>query len=78
MPAEEIAALAGLSVATLYRHFPDRETLVTAVVHRVVDDQLVILDEALTKEDPDEALVWFFERVGKPRSPVPTAPTSHR
>jgi AcrR family transcriptional regulator len=65
VPAEEIAGIAGLSVATLYRHFPDRETLVAAVVHRVVDDQLVVLEEALTRDDPDEALAWFFEQVGE-------------
>ncbi|KPM53950.1 TetR family transcriptional regulator [Frankia sp. CcI49] len=32
LPMEEIARLAGVGVGTLYRHFPDRQSLVLAVV----------------------------------------------
>ncbi len=38
---EEIAATAGVGVATLYRHFPNRETLVRAVYHAIFDDEIL-------------------------------------
>jgi AcrR family transcriptional regulator len=36
-PAKEIADLAGVGVGTLYRHFPQRSDLITAVFQREVD-----------------------------------------
>jgi AcrR family transcriptional regulator len=36
-PAREIAALAGVGVGTLYRHFPRRSDLVVAVLEREID-----------------------------------------
>jgi AcrR family transcriptional regulator len=36
-PAKEITDLAGLGVGTLYRHFPQRSDLVTAVLQRGID-----------------------------------------
>src|ERR1700679_3324817 len=36
-PAKEIADLAGVGVGTLYRHFPQRSDLVTAVFQREGD-----------------------------------------
>jgi AcrR family transcriptional regulator len=36
-PAKEIAALAGVGVGTLYRHFPRRSDLVVAVLRREID-----------------------------------------
>jgi AcrR family transcriptional regulator len=38
---EEIAAGADVGIATLYRHFPNREALVRAVYHEVFDDEIV-------------------------------------
>ncbi len=38
---EEIAISAGVGVATLYRHFPNREALVRAVYHAIFDDEIV-------------------------------------
>ena len=38
---EEIAAAADVGVATLYRHFPNREALVRAAYHAIFDDQIV-------------------------------------
>lgn len=37
VPAKEIAALAGVGVGTLYRHFPRRSALVVAVLRREID-----------------------------------------
>ena len=36
-PAKQIADLAGVGVGTLYRHFPQRSDLVTAVLQRGID-----------------------------------------
>jgi AcrR family transcriptional regulator len=38
---EDIASAAGVGVATLYRHFPNREALVRAVYHAVFDDMII-------------------------------------
>ena len=38
---EEIAARAGVGIATLYRHFPNREALVRAVYHEIYEEQIV-------------------------------------
>jgi AcrR family transcriptional regulator len=40
---EEIAAHAGVGVATLYRHFPNREALVRAAYHAIFDDEIIPL-----------------------------------
>lgn len=37
VPAKEIAALAGVGVGTLYRHFPRRSDLIVAVLQREID-----------------------------------------
>ena len=38
---EEIASAAGVGVATLYRHFPNREALVRAAYHAIFDDEIL-------------------------------------
>ena len=38
---EEIAAAADVGVATLYRHFPNREALIRAAYHAIFDDEIV-------------------------------------
>ncbi|MGH3474638.1 MAG: TetR/AcrR family transcriptional regulator [Aeromicrobium sp.] len=38
---EEIATAAGVGVATLYRHFPNREALVRAAYHAIFDDEVL-------------------------------------
>jgi AcrR family transcriptional regulator len=38
---EEIAAAADVGVATLYRHFPNRESLIRATYHAIFDDEIV-------------------------------------
>jgi AcrR family transcriptional regulator len=40
-----VAAEAGVGIATLYRHFPTREDLVTGVVKEMVDRILAVFDE---------------------------------
>lgn len=38
---EEIAARAEVGIATLYRHFPNREALIRAAYHAIFDDEIV-------------------------------------
>ena len=40
-PLEEIAAMADVGVATLYRHFPNREALVRAAYHAIFDEEII-------------------------------------
>ena len=61
---EEIARRAGVGIGTLYRHFPNRQTLLEAVY---VDEleQLCRSTEELEGLDPWEALVaWLHRFVG--------------
>ncbi|MCB5166392.1 TetR/AcrR family transcriptional regulator [Streptomyces bambusae] len=51
-PLDEIARRAGIGNATLYRHFPDRTTLVRQVV-RYVMDRVAGHAEAALAEEPD-------------------------
>jgi AcrR family transcriptional regulator len=58
-----IAARAGLGTATLYRHFPLRSDLVTAVFRREVDACAVQARELAATHDPGEALerwIWHY------------------
>jgi AcrR family transcriptional regulator len=58
---EDIARRAGVSIATLYRHFPERQDLLEAVFLRIADS---LRDEAvalLDAEDPLEALLTWLQ-----------------
>lgn len=62
VPAKEIAALAGVGVGTLYRHFPRRSDLVVAVLQREIDacaDAGPALSAAL---EPLDALTQWLRR----------------
>ena len=63
---DDIAKLAGVGPGTLYRHFPNRETLLDAVMQSWVDRVTETTDKALTREgsDRDLLLSWFEDYVG--------------
>lgn len=56
-----IAARAGLGTATLYRHFPLRSDLITAVFQREVDSCVAQAATLAVTHRPDEALVLWIQ-----------------
>lgn len=60
VPIDEVARRAGVGAGTVYRHFPTKEALFTAVIEnrmqRLVDDGHALLET----EGPDEALFAFL------------------
>lgn len=56
---DEVAKLAGVGVGTLYRHFPTKEDLVLELVREAVRDYVESARQALTRDDPWEAVEWF-------------------
>lgn len=47
-PLDGIARRAGVGIGTLYRNFPDRQTLLAAVAHHVLDQSAQAADAVLT------------------------------
>jgi AcrR family transcriptional regulator len=57
VPLDEIARRAGVGNATVYRHFPDRRTLVHGVLLAVMERAISVAEQAYAEEiDPFEAL----------------------
>lgn len=61
---EDIARLAGVGPATLYRRFPTKDALVAELV-RVFYDKLVTLAEEAARRPPGEGLDLFLRTVGR-------------
>jgi AcrR family transcriptional regulator len=61
-PAKEIADLAGVGVGTLYRHFPRRSDLVTAVFQRGVDACADAGPALSATHKPGTALAMWLQR----------------
>jgi len=58
----EVARRAGVSIATLYRHFPTREALLEALLRHVFDTLRAQAADLLAAPDPGQALVtWIRE-----------------
>jgi AcrR family transcriptional regulator len=58
----DVARAAGVGVGTLYRHFPAKEDLVRALVCDKVQATIDTAREALTREDPAEAVEWLVHQ----------------
>jgi AcrR family transcriptional regulator len=52
VPMDDIARLAGVGVATLYRRFPDRAALLHSVAKDTID-RMIALTDAVPAEEPD-------------------------
>jgi AcrR family transcriptional regulator len=64
VPLSQIAQEAGVGIATLYRHFPNRQTLARAVLDRVFDDEAEPLLAEFTSSDASrEDLLTVTERL---------------
>ena len=59
---DEVAELAGVGVGTLYRHFPTKEDLVLELVRQGVQGYLESARQALTRDDPWEAIEWLVRQ----------------
>jgi AcrR family transcriptional regulator len=59
---DEVAERAGVGVGTVYRRFPDRETLVDALLQTRVEEFIGIAKEAAADPDPWAGLTRFIER----------------
>ncbi|WP_345044716.1 helix-turn-helix domain-containing protein [Streptomyces sannanensis] len=57
---EDVARRAGVGIGTLYRHFPDRHALMSAVFQNEVDALLARSRELLESEQPCAALVQWL------------------
>ena len=55
----DVARAAGVGVGTLYRHFPAKEDLVRALVQDKMKAVTETTREALTRDDPWEAIEWL-------------------
>ncbi|MEV6170647.1 helix-turn-helix domain-containing protein [Streptomyces sp. NPDC051954] len=58
----DVAHHAGLGVGTVYRRFPDKETLADAVFADELDEIAAMAREALDEDDAFAALAGFLER----------------
>jgi AcrR family transcriptional regulator len=59
---EDIAAHAGVGIGTLYRRFPTKESLMTALVRERFQEFAVIAEEVERTTDPAEALPTVMRR----------------
>lgn len=61
VPAREVARRAGVGVGTLYRHFPEREELVDAVLAEEYGELIAIAEAALAERDAWRGFTRFVE-----------------
>jgi AcrR family transcriptional regulator len=60
---EDIARHAGVGIGTLYRHFPDRYSLMNAVFEKELETLTQRAHELITADDPAEALISWLRAV---------------
>jgi AcrR family transcriptional regulator len=61
-PVREIAARAGVGIATVYRHFPQRSDLIAAVFRREIDACAVAAPALAREHEPGDALARWLRR----------------
>jgi len=62
-PLEEVAARAGVGIATLYRRFPTRHALVVTALAERIAQYLAVAERALADDDPLRGFSEFVEEV---------------
>jgi AcrR family transcriptional regulator len=73
---EEIARRAGVSIGTLYGHFPTRQALLEAMLHERIDRLAATAEELLTHPSPGEALARWARATVAHMSPYRGLATS--
>jgi AcrR family transcriptional regulator len=58
---DDVARQAGVGVGTVYRRFPDKETLVGELFQDRIDAMVAVAEEAYIATDPWQGLVSFLE-----------------
>jgi AcrR family transcriptional regulator len=58
---DAIAARAGVGVGTVYRRFPDKESLIDALFEERIAEVVTLAEQALAKEDAWAGFVCWFE-----------------
>ena len=61
-PVRDIAERAGVGVATVYRHFPQRAQLIAAVFRREMDACIELAPVLAATHEPSEALSLWLQR----------------
>jgi AcrR family transcriptional regulator len=61
VPIDAVADRAGLGVGTLYRHFPNKEALLEAIVMDRITELVARAKEFETAKDPGQALFAFLQ-----------------
>lgn len=59
---DDIAAEAGVNIATAYRHFANKHELAAAFLQQKIDQAVAIAEEAAAAADPWQGLTNFFSR----------------
>jgi len=57
---DDVARAAGVGVGTVYRRFPDKESLIEELFRDRVDALVELAEQALTQPDPWQAFVWYL------------------
>lgn len=60
---DDVARRAGVGVGTVYRRFPDKETLVAELFQDRIDDLVRVAEKACMADDPWTGLVSYLEHV---------------
>ncbi|MGH9030986.1 MAG: TetR/AcrR family transcriptional regulator [Acidimicrobiia bacterium] len=63
-PVDEVAAAAGVGVATVYRHFPTKAALVDAVIEHGFEELTRSAETAAAEPDPGAAFLRFVRHAG--------------
>lgn len=63
VPLDEIARRAGVGAGTVYRHFPTKEALLSAVILRVIQQRLDDARALFNADDPVDAFYGFLTRM---------------
>jgi AcrR family transcriptional regulator len=58
---DDVARAAGVGVGTVYRRFPDKESLIEELFRDRIDAMVRTAEQALTEPDPWQALVSFLD-----------------